>query len=152
MKLIVLLFAILSYFLFTACEDFNGGSVEIAWVIRGTDHHSYGCNSSVMAPWKIHSIRLTIMGTEDPYIDVDICESGLVGDCVYRCDNESGSTQRGVTTFSIPEGVWHIGIVALDPDGTEIPHYVLQVPEPIRTYVKPGELTFLGVWQLVINL
>ncbi|MBN2724569.1 MAG: hypothetical protein JXR95_10910 [Deltaproteobacteria bacterium] len=136
-----------------SCTEYTGGSVEIAWVIRGTDHRVYACDASILGDKYIHSIRLKIIGENEPYKDVDICENGLVENCIFRCKASSGgSTQRGVTTFSIPSGVWFVGMVPLDSNGEEIPPHVIQVPQVVKTTIAPGELTFMGVWQLVIDL
>lgn len=136
-----------------ACEKYEGGAVEIAWVIRGSDQHAYECDSQALGDLRIGKIRLIIRGASGTYEDQDICQEGLVADCVFDCDSSFGSsTHRGVTSFTIPEGDWYIGIVPLDRQGNEIAGNLVQTPDPVLQYIQQGDLTFLGVWQIVVTL
>ncbi len=135
----------------SACDRQDGGAVEIAWVIRGTDQRAYACNASELGTNTIETVRLTIRPLNQP--DQDLCENGSVTNCEFRCDSDrAGDTLRGVTSFSIPEGTYHIGIQLLNPLDQVIGPHLIQVPEPTRKTVEKGNLTFLGVWQVVINL
>ncbi len=134
-----------------ACEKQDGGAVEIAWVIRGTDFHAYACNAPELGSDAIRTVRLSIRPVSTP--DRDYCSDGTLDNCDFTCDsNRAGDTLRGVTAFTIPEGSCHIGVSLLNAQGAVIPGYRVQVPEPMRKTIAKGNLTFLGVWQFVINL
>ncbi|MBU1243227.1 hypothetical protein KKD52_13440 [Myxococcota bacterium] len=134
-----------------ACEVQDGGAVEIAWVIRGTDFHAYACNAQELGSDAIRTIRLSIQPVASP--GTDYCTDGTVSNCDFTCDsNRAGDTLRGVTSFTIPEGSCHIGVTLLNAQGNVIPGHRVQVPEPMRKTIEKGNLTFLGVWQFVINL
>ncbi|MBU1240209.1 hypothetical protein KKF84_18680 [Myxococcota bacterium] len=135
------------------CKSYEGGAVEIAWVIRGSDQHAYDCDSAALGDRRISKIRLIIMGASGAYEGQDICLSGQVSDCVFDCDSSFGSsTHRGITSFTIPSGDWYIGIVPLDRDGNALLASEAQTPEPILQNIQTGDLTFLGVWQIVVNI
>jgi len=145
----VLLFAVLP--VLSACEDRSGGAVELAWVIRGTDFRAYACNAEELGDDAIRTVRLTIRPVSN--LSIDYCADGTVSNCDFTCDSDrAGDTERGVTTFTIPEGSCHIGVTLLNERGEAISGHRVQVPEPMRKTIEKGNLTFLGVWQFVINL
>ncbi len=134
-----------------ACETNDGGAVEIAWVIRGSDFRAYACDSAVLGNQPIRTVRLSIRPVQRP--DVDYCADGTVRNCDFPCDSSrAGDTLRGVTPFTVPEGSCLIGVTLLDGQGNPIPASRVQVPDPIRKNIEKGSLTFLGVWQFVILL
>jgi hypothetical protein len=138
---------------FVGCKDYNGGAIEIAWVIRGDDQRAYDCDSSALGDNKIDRIRLIIRGTQGEYEGIDICENGLVKECNFECETTSGgSTHRGVTSFSIPQGTWYIGLTPIDHDGNPFSSQAILTPEPVLTTIETNNLTFLGVWQMVVTL
>ncbi len=133
------------------CETREGGAVELAWVIRGTDFRAYACNAEELGDDAIRTVRLTIRPVSNP--GTDYCADGTVTNCDFTCDSDrAGDTLRGVTTFTIPEGACHIGVTLLNERGEVIPGHRVQTPEPMRKTIEQGNLTFLGVWQFVINL
>jgi len=134
-----------------ACEKEDGGAVEIAWVIRGTDFRAYACNAEELGTDAIRTVRLSIHPITAP--TRDYCADGTVANCDFTCDSDrAGDTLRGVTAFTIPEGSCHIGVTLLNAQGAVIPGHRVQVPEPMRKTIEEGNLTFMGVWQFVINL
>ncbi|MGM0597734.1 MAG: hypothetical protein ACQES9_11930 [Myxococcota bacterium] len=154
MKLLInTLFLLVLWSSLTACNEIDGGAVEIAWVIRGSDNQGYSCEDEKLAPFVINKIKLIIKGTEGEYDGVDICESGLVKNCVFECDSTfGGSTFRGVTSFSVPSGTYHIGIQPLDSKGNPISKVQVETPSLLRKTIDRETITFMGVWQMVINL
>jgi hypothetical protein len=133
------------------CETREGGAVELAWVIRGTDFRAYACNAEELGDDAVRTVRLTIRPVSNP--ETDYCADGTVTNCDFTCDSDrAGDTLRGVTSFTIPEGPCHIGVTLLNERGEVIPGHRVQVPEPMRKTIEQGNLTFLGVWQFVINL
>jgi hypothetical protein len=134
------------------CTDYSGGAVEIAWVIRGTDQRAYSCNAETLGENKITNVKLSIISVTGEYNSRNICDLGVVDNCIFECDADAGSTLKGVTTFSIPPGEWNIGLIPMNSIGDEIPSSIVQSPHPVRVNIEEGTLSFLGVWQIVINL
>lgn len=144
-------FLLFAFILLTSCEPNDGGAVEIAWVIRGSDFRAYACNSDILGNSPIHTVRLFIRPVENP--DVDYCANKTVRNCEFPCNSSrAGDTLRGVTSFTIPEGACQIGVTLLDPQGNIIPESRIQVPAPIQKNIEKGNLSFLGVWQFVIHI
>ncbi len=135
--------------LILGCKEYSGGAVEIAWVIRGDDQHAYECDSPKLGENQIAKVRLIILTEEGE----DLCESGRVSNCEFVCERTFGSsTHRGVTPFTIPEGEYYIGLVPLSIQGIPFPQSQIQTPQPMLSTITRGNLTFMGVWQLVVKL
>ena len=143
-------------FIFTqtifSCSDQNGGAVEIAWVIRGSNQKALSCDEKFMGNDAIDKIKISVVAYDGTYAGQDLCDIGIVKHCIFDCSSGYDGTMRGVTDFSVPEGTYFIGLHPLRRDGTVISTEFVQTPSSVKKDLKNGELTFMGVWQLVINL
>ncbi|MFH2009368.1 MAG: hypothetical protein ABI333_22445 [bacterium] len=122
------------------CLDIDGGAVEVAWVIRTSDQKAADCQDNVPP---IHRIRLKVAPVDEP--DRDLCAEGLIGECDFEC-----GLGGGTTPFNIPEGAYFFGIQPLTADGSPILSSDIAVSSSIRRSIVTGDLTDLGIWQLVI--
>ena len=127
------------------CPKIEGGAVEVAWVLRHSDNTAGRCDDSRMpSQYHIDRIRLKVTPEDDPTID--LC-AGLdpPSTCEFAC--EAGG---GTSAFDIPEGTYYFDLVPLTADGSVIPASVVALPAPLRRTIVEGDITDLGVWQLVI--
>jgi hypothetical protein len=124
------------------CVDISGGAVEIAWVIRGTDQKAAECGD---ANPDIAELRLSVVPVANDA--TDLCAAGAVKGCHFDCSGDNGS---GITAFAVPAGDYYLGLVAVSADGTDLPPERVAVPPPLPRTIQRGEVSDLGVWQVVI--
>ena len=124
------------------CLEIDGGAVEVAWVLRYSNQTAAECTSTD-SPVDIHRIRLKVMPADEP--DRDLCAEGALDGCEFGCGDTGGTTP-----FNIPAGTYFFGLQPLTADGSPISPSVVAVPAPIRRSIITGDLTDLGIWQMVI--
>jgi hypothetical protein len=125
-----------------ACISIDGGAVEVAWVVRRDDQTAADCGDS--APAMAH-VRLRILPETDD--GTDLCAAGTVHGCTFACDGQSGG---GITPFAVPPGSYFFAIQPLTAEGTPLPPEAVAVPPPVLRSVTEGDLTDVGMWQIVI--
>jgi hypothetical protein len=129
----------------TGCLQIEGGAVEVAWVLRHSDNTAGKCDDSHLpSQYRIDRIRLRVTPEDD--LGMDLCASAdPPGTCEFSCEDGGGTTR-----FDIPEGTYYFDLVPLTADGSVIPASVVAVPAPLRRTIVEGDITDLGIWQLVI--
>ncbi len=112
-------------------------------MVRSSSNSAASCDDPA-APYKIDRIRLRIWSAEQP--DRDLCSvEGGPSVCEFSCEDGSGAT-----AFDIPEGTYFFDLVPVTVDGSEIPPSVVVLPAPLRRRIVEGDITDLGIWQIVI--
>ncbi len=127
------------------CPQIEGGAVEVAWMVQRADGHSAECKDVWLAGnQKIDRIRLRVTPEDDP--GLDLC-AGVEPPSICEFSCEGGG---GATDFDIPEGVYFFDLVPLTADGPVTSPSVVAVPAPLRRSIVEGDITDLGIWQMVI--
>ena len=129
-------------FLSAACVEFDGGAVEISWVIRsetGSAITDCGCASPSIA-----TVRLKLTGVGGTIEDYQPCAGNA--HCDFPCGRQTGSTPFNIKETHGDER-YQVSIAAVGTDGTEL----LQVmtPAPILREVARGQPTEVESMQLV---
>lgn len=144
-----------------SCLQIDGGAVEVGWVLRDTRQEKVNCDAPALraAGIRIDRIRVQVrLVAPDGTSGDDLCASGAIRGCEFQCENGNG-----VTPFSIPvpdpdpgDGVqvesreYLFSLLPLSQDGTPIGPELVAVPPPVRRVVRRGDLTDLGIWELVV--
>ncbi len=114
-------------------------------MLRTADNNSTPCDSDWLPPeYKIDRIRLRITPEDDP--GMDLCASvNPPSICEFSCEAGGGST-----AFDIPAGSYSFDLVPITVDGSVIPVSVVALPAPLRRTIVEGDITDLGIWQIVV--
>lgn len=129
----------------SGCTKIEGGAVEVAWVLRRSDNTAADCDDSRLpSQYHIDRIRLRVIPEDDP--GMDLCASvDPLSTCEFAC-----KAGVGTSAFDIPDGVYFFDLVPITQDGSVIPSSVVALPAPLRRNIRDGDITDLGIWQVVI--
>jgi hypothetical protein len=125
--------------LLAACLEIDGGAVEVAWVLRSYDEKALRCRE---AEPPIARIRLVVTPFGSP--DEDLCAAGTLVQCAFECEGGVGTS-----AFDIPPGDYLFSLQAETEDGSPLGPGEVVVPAPLLRSIVRGEITDLGVWQVV---
>ena len=145
----------------TSCLDVSGGAVEVSWVIRDTRQRGAGCDSNGLqiVGTPIARVRLQVqLVAPDGTVGEDLCAAGVVAGCEWDCKNKGGTTPFDIPVPNAdPQASgdadyreYVFSLVPLSGDGTPIDSSIVQVPPPVRRYVRKGDLVDLGLWMMVV--
>lgn len=129
----------------SGCTKIEGGAVEVAWVLRRSNNTAADCDDSRLpSEYHIDRIRLRVVPEDDP--GMDLCASvNPLSTCEFNCEDGVGAS-----AFDIPDGVYYFDLVPITADGSVIPSSVVAVPAPLRRTIREGDISDLGIWQVVI--
>ena len=127
------------------CPKIEGGAVEVAWILRRSDNKPGRCDHGWLTEqYRIDRIRLRVVPEDDP--GMDLCASvDAPSVCEFTCEGGVGATG-----FDIPAGTYVFDLVPLTADGSVIPASIVALPAPLRRTIVEGDITDLGIWQMVI--
>jgi len=127
------------------CPQIDGGAVEVAWIVRRSDNNAGACDHGWLSEqYHIDRIRLRVVPEGDP--NLDLCDGvDRLSVCEFTCEDGGGAT-----AFDIPPGTYFFDLVPLTADGSTIPASVVALPAPLRRTIVEGDITDLGIWQVVI--
>ena len=114
-------------------------------MVRQRINKATSCDGDwLSAEHKIDRIRLRIIPEDDPALD--LC-AGMDPPSICEWSCEDGG---GASAFDIPEGTYRFDLVPITRDGSIIPESIISLPAPLRRTIVEGDITDLGIWQLVI--
>lgn len=145
----------------TGCLQIDGGAVEVGWVLRDTHQERVTCDAPTLraAGVRIDRIRVQVrLLAADGTSGDDLCASGAIRGCEFRCDDGGGATPFSIPVpdpdpgdgISVQSREYLFSLLPLSQDGTPIGPELVAVPPPVRRVVRRGDLTDLGIWELVV--
>ncbi|HVZ72450.1 MAG TPA: hypothetical protein VHJ20_08755 [Polyangia bacterium] len=125
------------------CVQINGGAVEVSWEVHANGRAITDCSCANPA---IAKVRIDLVGKGGSIDGTTPCAGQA--QCEFSCQRKTGATP-----FDIPETkpgeTYGISIVAVGPDGVDLPRDV--APDPVYRSVVRGQPTEVEAFLLDVG-